>query len=158
MATKWPLRASRASPRLTTPMYNTCTMLSLSILPHLSRQFHDFDRTHHFQVLLAHPDIAECAVVGVSDPEWGQKIGMIFTAATPRGGTVDTTAVIDWAAGELAGYKLPRLFLQLNVRAFSVLHRRCACVCVLAALRGCYDCPVSCHAPLLTNCISMRTQ
>jgi acyl-CoA synthetase (AMP-forming)/AMP-acid ligase II len=38
-------------------------------------------------VLLAHGDIGECAVVGVEDPEWGQKIGLIFTPSAATAGT-----------------------------------------------------------------------
>eukprot|EP01051_Picozoa_sp_SAG22_P010913 SAG22_NODE_1013_length_6027_cov_4.804318_2_plen_62_part_00 len=34
---------------------------------------------------------------------------------TAAAGTqVDTAAVMDWAKGELAGYKLPRTFLQVD--------------------------------------------
>jgi malonyl-CoA/methylmalonyl-CoA synthetase len=58
------------------------------------------------EVLRAHPAIAECAVVGVEDPEWGERI----CAAVERRGETDLTlaALQAWAKERLAPYKIPR--------------------------------------------------
>ena len=61
------------------------------------------------EVLRTHPAIAECAVVGVDDPEWGERI---CVAVEPRdgGGTAVLTlaALQEWAKERLAPYKIPR--------------------------------------------------
>jgi len=58
------------------------------------------------EVLRTHPAIAECAVVGVEDPKWGERI----CAAVERRGEVDLTlaALQAWAKERLAPYKIPR--------------------------------------------------
>jgi malonyl-CoA/methylmalonyl-CoA synthetase len=58
------------------------------------------------EVLRTHPAVAECAVVGVEDPEWGERI----CAAVERRGAVDLTlaALQAWAKERLAPYKIPR--------------------------------------------------
>jgi len=58
------------------------------------------------EVLRTHPAIAECAVVGVEDPEWGERI----CAAVERRGEADLTlaALQAWAKERLAPYKIPR--------------------------------------------------
>jgi len=58
------------------------------------------------EVLRTHPAIAECAVVGVEDPEWGERI----CAAVERRGEAELTlaALQAWAKERLAPYKIPR--------------------------------------------------
>jgi len=55
-------------------------------------------------VLLAHPDVAAAAVVGVPHETWGE-VGRAFIVVGPR---YDETAMRAWLAGRLARYKLPR--------------------------------------------------
>src|SRR5205807_272890 len=57
-------------------------------------------------VLRTHPAIAECAVVGVDDPEWGERI----CAAVERRGEAELTLaeLQAWAKERLAPYKIPR--------------------------------------------------
>ena len=58
------------------------------------------------EVLRTHPDVTECAVVGVEDPDWGERI---CVAAEVRGGADLTLAELQaWARERLAPYKLPR--------------------------------------------------
>ena len=60
-------------------------------------------------VLLGHPRIAECAVVGIEDPEWGERVS---AAVVTRGGdelTLD--ALRAWARERLAIYKIPTRLL-----------------------------------------------
>jgi fatty-acyl-CoA synthase len=53
-----------------------------------------------------HPSIAEAAVVGVPDPEWGESL-VAFVARAP-GRTLAAEQVIEHCRGELADYKRPR--------------------------------------------------
>ncbi len=58
------------------------------------------------EVLRTHPAVAECAVVGVEDPEWGERI---CAAVEPRADAELTLAALQsWAREQLAPYKLPR--------------------------------------------------
>jgi len=57
------------------------------------------------EVLLRHPDIEQCAVVGIPDDEWGQRIAAVVV---PRpGATLDAEAVRAVARAGLRGSKTP---------------------------------------------------
>lgn len=63
-------------------------------------------------VLAAHPDITECAVVGVPDARWGE-VGHAFIVC--RGASsVGAEALLAWLDGRLARYKLPRYISALE--------------------------------------------
>jgi acyl-CoA synthetase (AMP-forming)/AMP-acid ligase II len=54
--------------------------------------------------LLTHPDVTDCAVVGVPDPTWGESVAaVVATPAAPTEGELQ-----DWLRRTLAGYKVPR--------------------------------------------------
>ncbi|MFF6876074.1 long-chain fatty acid--CoA ligase [Streptomyces sp. NPDC012474] len=56
--------------------------------------------------LLAHPDIVECAVIGVPDDKWGE---VPRAVVVPREGTaIDPDEVLASLAGRLAKYKIPK--------------------------------------------------
>ena len=58
--------------------------------------------------LVEHPDVADVAVFGIPDPEWGQSIMAVIEA--PEGVTVDVDSVRAFAAERLARYKIPATF------------------------------------------------
>jgi fatty-acyl-CoA synthase len=60
------------------------------------------------QVLAAHPDIAEAAVIGLPDPRWGE-VGAAFLIARP-GAAPQADALARWCRDRLAGFKVPQTF------------------------------------------------
>lgn len=58
------------------------------------------------QVLLAHPDVAECAVVGVPDADWGESV--LAVVVSRAGVSLTEGDVVEHVRTRLAGYKKPR--------------------------------------------------
>jgi fatty-acyl-CoA synthase len=63
-------------------------------------------------VLEANPEVAEVAVVGVEDSEWGERV-RAFVVKRP-GSTVDEGALKVWCRERLGGAKVPRDFVFLD--------------------------------------------
>jgi malonyl-CoA/methylmalonyl-CoA synthetase len=57
------------------------------------------------EVLRNHPDIQECAVVGVVDLEWGQRVCAALVLLPQRQLTLESLRI--WAKEQLAVYKIP---------------------------------------------------
>jgi malonyl-CoA/methylmalonyl-CoA synthetase len=57
-------------------------------------------------VLRTHPAIAECAVVGISDEEWGERVAAAVELRPAA--TLSLTDLQEWAKTRLAPYKVPR--------------------------------------------------
>jgi Acyl-CoA synthetases (AMP-forming)/AMP-acid ligases II len=62
--------------------------------------------------LRTHPAVAECAVVGIPDVEWGDKVSV---AIELRPGTALSLEELQrWARERLAPYKVPRLLCTVS--------------------------------------------
>jgi acyl-CoA synthetase (AMP-forming)/AMP-acid ligase II len=57
------------------------------------------------EALLAHPDVAQCAVVGIPDDEWGQRIAAVVVLR--EGSSPDAAAIQDFVRRTLRGSKTP---------------------------------------------------
>ena len=58
------------------------------------------------EVLRTHPAIAECAVVGLADPEWGERVAA--AVELDAAGGLSLAELQQWAKDHLAPYKVPR--------------------------------------------------
>ena len=62
------------------------------------------------EVLRTHPAIRQCAVVGVEDDEWGERVGACLVVE----GDLALEPLREWAGDRLASYKVPSLLLKLE--------------------------------------------
>jgi malonyl-CoA/methylmalonyl-CoA synthetase len=64
------------------------------------------------ETLRQHHAIAECAVVGIADPEWGERIAAAVVLR--EGTTLDLASLRTWARESLTAHKLPSRLLILD--------------------------------------------
>ncbi|MFC4346724.1 acyl-CoA synthetase [Kordiimonas lipolytica] len=62
--------------------------------------------------LLEHPNITECAVVGLADDEWGEIVAAAI--GLREGATLTLEELQAWASARLSAYKLPRALLLVD--------------------------------------------
>jgi len=58
------------------------------------------------EVLRTHRDILECAVVGMADPEWGERVAAAVELRA--GASLELESLKAWSRDRLAPYKIPR--------------------------------------------------
>jgi malonyl-CoA/methylmalonyl-CoA synthetase len=64
------------------------------------------------ELLRTHPAIAECAIVGVNDPDWGERVSAAVELRP--GATLTIEELQRWAKPQLAPYKIPRALRQVE--------------------------------------------
>ena len=64
-------------------------------------------------VLRDHPDIADCAVIGLPDPDWGECVAAVVAMRGPA--TITLPGLRAWARARLSGPKLPRRLVTVPV-------------------------------------------
>jgi malonyl-CoA/methylmalonyl-CoA synthetase len=64
------------------------------------------------ETLRDHPAIAECAVVGVADEEWGERVGAALVLR--QGNTLELEELREWGKQRLAAHKVPSRLLLLD--------------------------------------------
>jgi fatty-acyl-CoA synthase len=60
-------------------------------------------------MLYAHPAIQEACVIGARDPYRGETVKALVVPKKEYQGKVDPQAIIDWARGKMAAFKVPRI-------------------------------------------------
>ncbi|MEV5481496.1 MULTISPECIES: AMP-binding protein [Streptomyces] len=63
-------------------------------------------------VLLTHPDVTDCVVIGAPDDVWGERVAAIVATSSPR--SLVESDLQDWVRQSLAGFKVPRTIVLVD--------------------------------------------
>lgn len=63
--------------------------------------------------LLAHPDIIDCAVVGLPDITWGQRVALVVVFRDDK--VISLESIREWAKDKMAAYQIPTVMKVLSV-------------------------------------------
>jgi acyl-CoA synthetase (AMP-forming)/AMP-acid ligase II len=64
------------------------------------------------EVLFRHPQIADVAVVGTPDEQWGEQVAAVVTPMP--GASISESELDEWCRRELAGYKIPKRYVVVD--------------------------------------------
>ncbi len=64
------------------------------------------------EVLREHPDISDCAVVGLEDADWGERVSVAIVSRS--GAAVPLEDLRGWARARMAGYKVPGRLIMVG--------------------------------------------
>jgi acyl-CoA synthetase (AMP-forming)/AMP-acid ligase II len=64
------------------------------------------------EALKAHPDVFDCLVVGVPDPQFGERVTAVVSLCD--GQALDESSLLQFARSRVAGYKLPRRLVVVD--------------------------------------------
>ena len=67
--------------------------------------------------LLDHPDIAQCAVIGMDDETWGEAVAaaVVLSTSNPHeSDTLDLSSLRSWCKGKISPYKIPQRLVVLD--------------------------------------------
>jgi acyl-CoA synthetase (AMP-forming)/AMP-acid ligase II len=65
-------------------------------------------------VLLSHPGVSDCVVVGTPDETWGERVAAIVATSTTLPEPLSESELQQWARRSLAGYKVPRTIVIVD--------------------------------------------
>ena len=60
------------------------------------------------EMLYTHPDVSECAVIGLPDPEWGEKTTAVIV--TKSGKVMDDKDFKSYLKAQLSPFKVPKVY------------------------------------------------
>jgi fatty-acyl-CoA synthase len=60
-------------------------------------------------LMYAHPDVQEACVIAARDPHRGETVKAVVVLKAERRGQVTAQEIVDWARGQMAAYKAPRI-------------------------------------------------
>jgi acyl-CoA synthetase (AMP-forming)/AMP-acid ligase II len=63
-------------------------------------------------VIVSHPDVADCLVIGLPDERFGQKVVALVSSKQRTSGLADK--LTEFVQGRIAGYKRPRLWVEVD--------------------------------------------